>query len=148
MFATMQTVLTAYFTVAASETCAKLRLTGDNDPGITITLLHEFSTFHRHVLNTPEEREKGYAIAMDFRGDEASPLIEVSDKDVLVLFVRKYGSIIGSQVYEVDLMLPFSQGYLLIPRGGYNVLVDQENITVQEQEQRTVLTIAGPISVS
>ena len=150
MFETMQTVLTAYFTVAASETVATLRLAGDNAPDVNLNIIHEFSPFHRQLLSvdpSSKEASKGYAVTMNFRGDDASLPFEVSDKDIIIVLARKYGSVIGSQIYEIDLTLPC--GYLLTPRGGFNILCDQEHLTAKEEDRQTeYLTILGPVSVS
>ncbi len=138
MFDTLPVQLTAFYTV--DEVFGTLRFSADNYPHVGLSLIHS-GIYH------DDSGAASYSIVHDFRGDEASLKLVVQDKDVLILLARTHHSIIAAQVYEVDLSMPFTTGMLLIPRGGYNVLCQQEFMTEAELSGLTCnrLTIEGPM---
>ena len=138
MFETLPVNLTAFYTV--DEVVVTLRIVADNYPHLALTLIQQ-GVYH------DGDGESAYSIAFPFRGDEAGPKLEVQDKDVLIVLARTHNSIVASQVYEVDLSMPFTTGCMLIPRAGYNVICSQEFMTEEELKGLTInrLTINGPV---
>lgn len=110
MFDAMVVLVTAFY-ISLGDHLAILRLRGDNEHALDFLLLHS-----PYASAATSEYE--------FLGNAASPKIEVEDRDTLVLVARRKSIIVASQVFEVDTTL-VEQGYLLVPRGGYNVLCDQ-----------------------
>ncbi len=114
--------LTAFYTVA-HPSGVQVRFSSDapfgNDPGLLVSILHE-SQLCRHIY----DEGSFYVDSYEFLGGESSPIIEVEDKDVLIVLVKRHDHIVASQIFEVALSA-VAVGYLLIPRGGYNLLVEQ-----------------------
>jgi hypothetical protein len=112
------TVMTAFYTVQ-HPSLAVVRFAADADRGLFVSIIHET------MLYTYTDGCAQLAVDVDdFLGDEASPVIEVEDKDVLIVLCKRNSRIVASQIFEVDLSA-VSLGYLLIPRGGFNLLCDQ-----------------------
>jgi hypothetical protein len=126
---TMPTTLSAFYTVT-HPSCATVRFASDNaDPGLFISIIHESMMFGN------EDESKLCVDVYDFLGGEASPQIEVEDKDVLIVLAKRSGKIVSSQVFEVDLSAVFV-GYLFIPRGGFNLLCEQsEQLRAEDLEK-------------
>ena len=126
---TMPTTLSAFY-VVEHPSCATVRFASDNaDPGLFLSIIHESM-----MLGNLDEA-KICVDVYDFLGGEASPQIEVEHKDVLIVLAKRHNEIISSQVFEVDLTAVFV-GYLLIPRGGFNLLCDQEEQLRQEDLEK------------
>lgn len=138
MFETLPVQLTAFYTV--DEVTGTVRFAADNYPHLALTLIQQGE--YRDA-----DGAACYVSRHMFRGDEASPKLEVQDKDVLIVLAKQYNSIIASQIFEVDLSMPYTIGMLLIPRAGYNVLCQQEFMTEQELAglKCNRLTIEGPM---
>lgn len=70
-----------------------------------------------------------------FLGNEASEKLEVEDTDNIIILVNQLGDLVAHGVYEVVTAL-CEQGYLLMPRGGANLLLDQcEKLRDSELDQ-------------
>lgn len=126
MFEGMAVLMTAFYTIQG-DYFATVRLSGENDHGLSLIVLHTSGS------NTEETKE------YNFLGHEASPKIEVENRDMLIVLARRTGIVVASQVYEVD-TTAVPQGYLLIPRGGFNILCEQdeqmrESEIVKSEEQ-------------
>lgn len=68
-----------------------------------------------------------------FLGNEASEKLEVEDTDRVIILVDRLGDLVAHGVYEVCTAL-VEQGYLLMPRGGANILLEQcEQLRQYEQ---------------
>lgn len=118
MFESLITIMTAFYTVS-HPSFATVRFQCENDLGLIVTIIHQAEM-------KPEVDEwKTCVESYDFLGDEASEKIEVENKDTLIILAKRHDKIMASQVFEVD-MTTVSQGYLLIPKGGFNLLCNQE----------------------
>lgn len=128
------TVLTAFYR-STHPSFASVRMSADNDPGLALTLIHR-------SFMVQDSQVKAYADILNFLGNEASPQIEVEDKDVLIVVAERQGHVVGNQVFEVDLSA-IHLGYVLIPRGGYNLVYSQEEQLESLELTRPQLTIHG-----
>lgn len=128
------TILTAFYR-STHPSFASVRLSADNEPGLMLTVIHRSFMIEDGTV-------KLYADVYDFLGNEASPSIEVEDKDVLIVVAERQGHVVGNQVFEVDLSA-IHLGYLLIPRGGYNLVYSQEEQLQSLELTRPQLTIHG-----
>lgn len=123
MFENMLVTITAFYSV--DETAGTIRVAGESTPNLALTVIHEA------VIRNDSGKATFYS-AVYFNGDGASSKIEVADRDTIIVLARQYGSIVASQVFEVDLSLPYTTGYLLIPRAGQNIICDQQFIAENE----------------
>ncbi|MBA2285859.1 MAG: hypothetical protein H0W02_10270 [Ktedonobacteraceae bacterium] len=89
---------------------ATLSILSRNTSDVTLTVLHETIT--------------GEVIEADLPGLVASPRMEVTSGEALILLARVAGRIVATQIYEVECM-PICD-IILKPRGGFNLLVTQE----------------------
>ena len=113
----MTVILTAFYTIV-HPSFATVRFAGENDLGLIVTILHQTEM-------KPEADEwKTCVESYDFLGDQASEKIEVEDKDTLTILAKRQDRVVASQVFEVDLKVAHL-GYVLIPRGGFNLLCEQ-----------------------
>ena len=110
MFETLPILITAYYSIG--DALGIVRFAGDNDDGLLLTVIPE----------------RDSAATYQFRGDLSSPKMEVRDKDVFIFIARREMQIVASQIVEVDFALAICNGCILIPRGGYNILMEQESI--------------------
>ena len=140
MFETMPVSITAFF--VADECEATLRIAADSTRYVDMSIIHDsgYRDTRPQCLST--------ATIYSFSGDGASPKIAVADKDIVIILAQQSDSLIATQIFEVDLSMAESTGYLLIPRGGYNLLVDQESMTEDEMCKLPTLSIHGPFEVA
>lgn len=128
------TIVTAFYR-STHPSFATVRFSADNEPGLMMTVIHR-------SFMIDEGSVKPYADIYDFLGNEASPSIEVEDKDVLIVVAERQGHVVGNQIFEVDLSA-IHLGYLLIPRGGYNLVYSQEEQLESLELTRPMLSIHG-----
>jgi hypothetical protein len=117
--AALSVCMTAFY-VIEHPSLATVRFASCADSGLSVSIIHE--TLLGHYTNGQADL---VVEVSGFLGDEASQAIEVEDTDVLIVLCKRNSRIVASQVFEVDTSL-CAQGYLLVPRGGYNLLCDQE----------------------
>ncbi len=108
---TMPIAVSAFYTLIDALR-ARLRIVSENDLALTLTVIHEDYTT---------------VTSQDLDGDEASSLLEIKDKQSITLIGRRTSGIVATGVYEVDCSGP-DAAYVLIPRGGYNILLDQQHL--------------------
>lgn len=104
----MNTRFTAFYTYDGRNT-ATLRIAGDNEASLDVTaIVARLETAH----------------VSHFKGNEASEKLYIADTDRVIILVDRLGQLEAHGVYEVCTAL-VEQGYLLMPRGGSNLLLDQ-----------------------
>jgi hypothetical protein len=95
---------------------------------------------HQSLMHGEDHDVVATADLYEFFGSQASPKFEVEDRDVLVVLAKRHDMIVASQVFEVNFGAVAS-GYLLLPRGGYNLLCDQnelEQVECEREERPTI----------
>lgn len=138
MFETMPVSITAFF--VADECEATLRITADSTRYVDISIIHDSGYRDGslcHLCNV-----------YDFPGDGASEKVQVQDRDVLIVLAKKSDELIATETFQVDLAMVESIGKLLMPKGGYNLLVDQESVSLDEMSTLPVLSIHGLTEVA
>lgn len=133
MFEGLVTTLLLFYSL--NEPYATVRFSGDNDPGLLFHLIHQTTMWKESGI-------EAYADLYDFLGSEASPRFDVEDKEVLIVVAKRHDRIVASGVFEVDFSMT-AQGYLLAPRGGFNLLCDQNEMIEPEsvKEERPTIPV-------
>ncbi len=127
-------LLPVWLTATFADGCgchAQLRLSANNAPALTITVLHETISD---------------VLAHDLAGNENLE-IEVQDNETLTILARNASSeIIACGVYEVDLGLIERLGAVLQPKLSSNLIVDQcAQKIVESAVDRALRTVTGEL---
>jgi len=137
MFEGLVSTLNVFYSL--HEPYATIRFSGDNDPALFFVIMHQ-SLMYRDACDVQATVE-----IYEFLGDASSPKFDVEDKDVLIIVAKRHDSIVASHVYEVDFGATHQSGYLLLPRGGYNLLVEQNEqepvVESLEEEVRPTIPV-------
>jgi len=106
-------------------------LTAYSHNGTILTILHESATD---------------TIAHEIVGTGATERIEVADGESLTFIGRSSGSIVASQLCEVDCSA-IDLGYILLPKGGFNLILTQEGVLREDElhEEVVVTEDAAPL---
>lgn len=88
----------------------ELRLRGNNDQALSLTVVHEYCT---------------NVDAYELAGNEASDNLLVSDGDTLTIIARIDQAIIACGVFEINTNLPEQIDVILSPLVSHNILIDQ-----------------------
>lgn len=122
------------------EPYARVRFAGDNDPSLFIVLMHQ-SLIHGENYDVVVSVD-----VYEFFGAEASPKFEVEDRDVLIVLAKRHDMIVASQVFEVNFGA-VADGYLLLPRGGFNLLCDQNEMEGIDPEREATQPLVAANTV-
>lgn len=128
---------------------------------IQLTAFYTFDGLNSAQLRISAELMRSYQITAivarltdatvsHFAGNEASEPVTVYDTDRVIILVDRLGDLVAHGVYEVCTAL-VEQGYLLMPRGGANILLEQceqlrqEDLDSLSSEVRAMLAVPFPV---
>ncbi len=110
MFETMPLLMTATY-VMMDDYHASVRIKSHADAAMRLTLVHESTVG---------------MVSYDLPGNGHIGGLMVQDAEALIIVARRQGAIVATQVLEMDAS-QVAIGYLFVPRGGFNVLLEQRD---------------------